>query len=30
MENLTKVLGMKRILSTAYHPQTDSQIEQMN
>jgi len=27
MEDLAKALGMKRTLSMAYHPQTDSQIE---
>jgi len=27
MEELTKALGTTRQLSTAYHPQTDSQIE---
>ena len=30
MENLTKVLGTKRKLSTAYHPQTDGQTERIN
>jgi len=27
MEELTKALGMKRTLSTAYRPQTDGQME---
>jgi len=27
MEELTKALGMKRTLSTAYHSQTDGQME---
>jgi len=27
MEDPAKALGMKRTLSMAYHPQTDSQIE---
>ena len=30
MEELTKVLGMKRQLSTAYHLQTDGQTERIN
>jgi len=30
MENLTRVLGTKRKLSTAYHPQTDGQTERIN
>jgi len=30
MEELTKVLGMKRQLSMAYHPQTDGQTERIN
>ena len=30
MEEFTKVLGTKRQLSTAYHPQTDSQTERIN
>jgi len=30
MEELTKALGMKRQLSTAYHPQTDGQMERIN
>jgi len=30
MEELTKVLGMMRQLSMAYHPQTDGQIERIN
>ena len=30
MEELTKVLGTKRQLSTAYHPQTDGQTERIN
>ena len=30
MEDLTKVLGTKRNLSTAYHPQTDRQTERIN
>ena len=30
MEDLTKALKTKRILSTAYHSQTDVQIEQIN
>ena len=30
MEEFTKVLGTKRQLSTAYHPQTDGQIERIN
>ena len=30
MEDLTKVLGTKRKLSTAYHPQTDGQTERIN
>ena len=30
MEELTKALGTKRQLSTAYHPQTDRQMERIN
>ena len=30
MEDLTRVLGTKRKLSTAYHPQTDGQTERIN
>jgi len=30
MEELTRVLGMKRQLLTAYHPQTDGQMERIN
>ena len=30
LEDLTKVLGTKRNLSTAYHPQTDRQTERIN
>ena len=30
MEELTKTLGMKRQLSTAYHPQTDGQTKRIN
>jgi len=30
MEELTKILGMKKQLSTAYHPQTDGQMERIN
>jgi len=30
MEELTKTLGMKRILSIAYHPQSDGQTERIN
>ena len=30
MENLIKVLGTRRTLSMAYHPQTNGQIEQIN
>ena len=30
MEELTKALGTKRQLSTAYHPQTDGQTERIN
>ena len=30
MEDLTKVLGTKRNLSTAYHPQTDRKTERIN
>jgi len=30
MEEFTKVLGTKRKLSTAYHPQTDRQTERIN
>ena len=30
MEDFTKVLGTKRKLSTAYHPQTDRQTERIN
>jgi len=30
MEELTKALGMKRQLSTAYHSQTDGQMERIN
>ena len=30
MEEFTKALGTKRQLSTAYHPQTDSQMERIN
>jgi len=30
MEEFMKALGMKKQLSTAYHPQTDSQIERIN
>ena len=30
MKDLMKVLGTRRMLSTAYHPQTDGQTEQIN
>jgi len=30
MEELTKALGMKRMLSTAYHPQLDRQTKRIN
>ena len=30
MEELSKALGMKQTLLTAYHPQTDGQMERMN
>jgi len=30
MEELTKALETKRILSTVYYPQTDGQIERIN
>jgi len=30
MEEFTKALGTKRQLLTAYHPQTDGQIERIN
>ena len=30
MEELTKALGTKRQLSTAYYPQTDGQTERIN
>jgi len=30
MKKFTKTLGTKRQLSTAYHPQTDSQTERIN
>jgi len=30
IEEFTKALGTKRQLSTAYHPQTDSQTERIN
>ena len=30
IEDLTRVLGTKRKLSTAYHPQTDGQTERIN
>ena len=30
MEELTKVLETKRMLSTAYHPQTDGQTERID
>ena len=30
MEDFTRVLGTKRKLSTAYHPQTDGQTERIN
>ena len=30
MEDLTRVLGTKRKLSTAYHPQTDGQTKRIN
>ena len=30
MEEFMKALGTKRQLSTAYHPQTDGQIERIN
>jgi len=30
MEDFTKILGTKRKLSTAYHPQTDGQTERIN
>ncbi|KAL9715453.1 hypothetical protein Ac2012v2_8350 [Leucoagaricus gongylophorus] len=30
IEEFTKVLGIKRQLSIAYHPQTDGQIERIN
>jgi len=30
MEELTKALGTKKQLSTAYHPQTNGQIERIN
>jgi len=30
MEELTKALGTKKMLSMVYHPQTNSQIERIN
>ena len=30
MEELTKILGTKRMLLTAYHPQSDRQTERIN
>ena len=30
MKKLTKALGMKKQLSTAYHPQIDGQTERIN
>ena len=30
MEDLMKALETKQMLSTAYHPQTDGQMEQIN
>jgi len=30
MKELMKALGTKRILSTAYYPQTDEQMERIN
>ena len=30
MEELMKALGTKRMLSTAYHPQTNGQMERIN
>ena len=30
MKELTKALGMKRMLSTAYHPQSDGQTKRIN
>ena len=30
MEELTKALGTKQMLLTAYHPQNDGQTEQIN
>ena len=30
MEDLTKALGIKQMLLTTYHPQTDGQMEQIN
>ena len=30
MEDLTRILGTKKKLSTAYHPQTDGQTERIN